>query len=114
MNPRIIVAGSVSTHDNAISDASPHLTLENLFAVPAPIIEDVIVWVVDTGMPNTDATCSTVAADVSAANPCSGVREVIFIPRVLIILQPPYATPIPATRPTLSMTHMGTDRSVHP
>jgi hypothetical protein len=43
----------------------PNLTLAFLLAIPAPTIDEVIVCVVDTGIPKLEAACITRAAAVS-------------------------------------------------
>src|SRR5262245_12265029 len=53
-------------------------TEEILRAAPTPIIDPVIVWVVDTGMPSQVVAKSVAAPPVSAQKPCIGVRRVIF------------------------------------
>jgi len=44
--------GMVSTHAQTILSATPHRTADNLRVAPTPMIAPVIVWVVETGMPN--------------------------------------------------------------
>ena len=67
--PRIMVIGKVTTHAVTIPFAVPHFTADTLFAVPAPITEVVITWVVLTGAPKKDIVSITIDAEVSAAKP---------------------------------------------
>ena len=83
-HPRATVAGSVKIQENTISTATPQRTLENLRATPAPTIDEVIICVVETGMPRTEANCKPQAEEVSAAKPCSGAKGASFMPKVLI------------------------------
>ena len=50
-HPGATVAGSVKIQQSTISKATPQRTLENLRAAPAPTIDEVIICVVETGMP---------------------------------------------------------------
>jgi hypothetical protein len=65
----MIQAGIVRTQARTIFPPTPHLTADNLFDAPTPIIVDEITCVVESGNPILDATSITVAAAVSAANP---------------------------------------------
>ena len=58
-------------------------TLEKRRATPAPTMDEVMVWVVDTGIPRKDASCNTPAAEVSAANPCSKTKQGPAVARLL-------------------------------
>ena len=78
--------------------ASPQRTAENLCADPTPTIAPVIVWVVETGMPNPEARNRLIAPPVSAQNPPTGLSLVIFCPMVLTIRQPPNIVPAPMAR----------------
>lgn len=51
--------------------ATPHLTVEMLFAAPEPITPPEIVWVVDSGKPRWDAVRITTAPPDCAAKPCA-------------------------------------------
>lgn len=53
---------------------TPHLTADNLFEAPTPMMVDEMTWVVESGRPILDATSMTVAAAVSAANPWMGLN----------------------------------------
>jgi hypothetical protein len=67
-------AGRVRIQASTILPPTPHLTAENLFDAPTPIMVDEITWVVESGRPILDATSITVAAAVSAANPWMGLN----------------------------------------
>ena len=62
-------SGSVKIHARSIFLASPHLTAENRFVAPTPMMAVVMTWVVLTGRPKWLDTMIVAAADVSAANP---------------------------------------------
>ena len=87
-HPGATVVGSVKIQESTISRATPQRTLENLRATPAPTVDEVIICVVETGMPKTEANCNPQAAEVSAAKPCSGAKGASFMPKVLIIRNP--------------------------
>ena len=74
---------------------TPHLTALKRFVAPTPIIEPVIVCVVDTGIPKLLTVNKVNAPAVSAHTPSSGVTLVIFVPIVLTIFQPPINVPNP-------------------
>jgi hypothetical protein len=64
--------------------------------------------VVDTGNPKCEAVKITPAVAVSAANPCTGLRSIIFVPSVLIIRTPPAAVPSPIAAALAKITQVGT------
>ena len=66
------VAGIVRIHAHTMRSTRFSLIALKRFAHPTPMIEVVIAWVVDTGIPIDPATASTVAAVVSAAKPWTG------------------------------------------
>src|SRR5215207_2183457 len=101
-------AGIVTTQATTIPLATPHRTAEVLRAAPTPIIDPVIVWVVETGMPSHVAPNRVIAPPVSAQNPCIGVRRVIFEPIVWTIRQPPSKVPSPMATWQLMTTQNGT------
>jgi len=70
----MIQAGIVITHARTMFPPTPHLTAENLFDAPTPMMVDEMTWVVESGRPILDATSITVAAAVSAANPWMGLN----------------------------------------
>ena len=70
----------VRTHAQSKLTVMHHLTAETLFVKPTPIIEPVIVWVVETGIPKCSVRKSVIAPAVSALTPSSGVTLVILVP----------------------------------
>ena len=72
---------------------TPHLTALNLLVAPTPIIEPVMVCVVDTGILKCSVMNRVMAPAVSAATPSKGVTLVILVPIVLTIFQPPLKVP---------------------
>ncbi len=83
----------VITHAQMMLIVSPHLTADKRFVKPTPIIEPVIVCVVETGMPKYWVKNNVNAPAVSALTPSSGVILVIREPMVLTIRQPPDIVP---------------------
>jgi hypothetical protein len=59
------------------------------------MMQPVMVWVVETGMPKLVAVNSMIAPPVSAQKPWCGVSRVIFEPIVWTIRQPPIKVPRP-------------------
>ena len=76
-----------------ISCATTQRTADTFLAAPTPMIEPVIVCVVDTGMPSQVAANSVIEPPVSAQKPCIGVSRVIFEPMVFTMRQPPASVP---------------------
>ena len=72
---------------------TPHLTAETLLDNPTPMIEPVMVWVVDTGILKCSVINKVMAPAVSAATPSKGVTLVILEPMVFTIFQPPDMVP---------------------
>jgi len=68
----------VRTQAHTIEPATPQRTAEPFCDEPTPMIEPVIVCVVDTGMPNPEARNRVIAPPVSAQNPPTGLSLVIF------------------------------------
>ena len=60
---------------------------------PTPMIDPVMVWVVDTGIPKYCVKNKVMAPADSAATPSSGVILVIRDPIVFTILHPPDIVP---------------------
>lgn len=84
-----MAAGIVRNHAVMMLAATPHLTAESLLVAPTPMIEPVIVWVVLTGMPARVLAITVMAPAVSALKPCTGLKSVNPLPRVLITFHPP-------------------------
>src|SRR5687767_13014450 len=87
-------------------------TADSLRAAPTPMIDPVIVCVVDTGMPSQVAPKSVIAPAVSAQHPCIGVNRVILEPIVCTIRQPPNNVPSPMAAWHVSTTQNGTWNSL--
>lgn len=87
--------GNVTIQASTMRFRTPHRTSAMRFDAPAPTMQDVIVCVVDSGMPNIEATKMVDDAEASAANPCHETMRVIFEPTVSMIFQPPKLVPSP-------------------
>lgn len=85
--------GMVKIHAHNKLTVTPHLTAETLFDNPTPMIEPVMVCVVDTGILKCSVINSVIAPAVSAATPSKGVTLVILEPMVFTIFQPPDIVP---------------------
>ncbi|MNY70424.1 hypothetical protein D3C86_2085530 [compost metagenome] len=77
---------------------TPQRTALKRLVAPTPIMEPVIVCVVETGIPRLDTVNKVKAPAVSAQTPSSGVTLVIFVPIVLTIFHPPIMVPKPIIR----------------
>ena len=73
--------------------ATPQRTAEARRAVPAPMIEPVIVWVVETGMPSAEAVKITIDPAVEALKPWCCDSLVMREPMVSMMRQPPLSVP---------------------
>ena len=71
------------------SRATPHRTAETRRAAPTPMIEPVMVWVVETGTPRIGRHEQGDRAAGLGAEPRIGVSRVIFEPIVFTMRQPP-------------------------
>ena len=85
--------GMVRIHAQTMLPASPQRTAESLCAEPTPTMAPVMVWVVDTGMPASEAKVSVMAPPVSAQKPPTGLILVSRCPMVLTMRQPPRSVP---------------------
>ena len=85
--------GIVSTQAQTMREAIPQRTAETRRDRPTPTMAPVIVWVVETGMPNHVARNSAIAPEVCAQNPPEGLIRVIPMPIVLTMRQPPNKVP---------------------
>lgn len=74
--------GMVRIHAHAIFSTIVQLRAFSRLAAPTPMMEDEILWVVETGIPSAEAMPMTTAELVSAANPCTGCSRTILCPRV--------------------------------
>src|SRR5450830_1194216 len=82
-------AGMVKIQAQTILPATPQRTAEAFCEAPTPTIAPVMVWVVDTGIPNALDIKRVIAPPVSAQKPPTGLSLVIFWPMVLTMRQPP-------------------------
>ena len=64
-------AGMVRIHAMTRFPATPQRTAESRLVEPTPKMQAVMVWVVLTGAPKSDAPQMTAAAEVSVAKPCT-------------------------------------------
>src|SRR5262245_56283672 len=85
--------GMVRIQAVTISFATPQRTADTFFAAPTPMIEPVIVCVVDTGMPSSVAANNMIEPPVSAQQTCPGFRRVILLRMVPTRRQPPVKVP---------------------
>src|SRR5215471_2685772 len=99
--------GIVKTQAQTMLPATPQRTAENFRADPTPMIEPVMVWVVDTGTPNPVAMKSMVAPLAEAQKPPTGLSLVIRIPIVLTMRHPPKSVPSPIAAWQASTTQKG-------
>ena len=86
-------AGIVTTQAAMMLPATPQRTARTRCALPTPMIEPVIVCVVDTGIPKYVAMKSEIAPPVSAAKPPIGFSLVMRWPMVFTMRQPPKSVP---------------------
>src|SRR3546814_20077767 len=84
------LAGMVSVQAQAMEPATPQRTAEKRLVAPTPMMAPVMVWVVDTGMPNADAKHRVLAPPISAQKPPTGLSLVIFWPMGLTMPTPPH------------------------
>ena len=106
--PNTIDTGRVTTHAVRIFPATPHLTALTLRAVPVPMMDVVITWVVLTGAPRKVMHSMIRAEEVWAANPDAGSILVTPLPMVFMTFHPPTDVPAAITRAQLSLTQKGT------
>ena len=92
-----------------MSPATDQRTALRRWVAPTPMTAEVTTCVVDTGAANTNAVMySTDAAEISAENPCAGVRWKIRLPRVRMIRSPPDQVPAASAVAHSRITHSGT------
>ena len=87
--------GIVRTQAHNKLMVTPQRTALNRFVAPTPMIEPVMVCVVETGIPIFETVNKVNAPAVSAQTPSSGVTFVILVPIVFTIFQPPINVPKP-------------------
>jgi hypothetical protein len=86
----------IQAHNKLV--VTPHLTALKRLVAPTPMIDPVIVWVVETGIPIWPVKNKVNAPAVSAATPYNGVTLVIFDPIVFTIFHPPLMVPNPMAK----------------
>ena len=94
----------IQAHNRLI--VTPHLTALKRLVAPTPIMEPVIVCVVDTGILKCSVKNKVMAPAVSAATPSKGVTLVIFVPMVFTIFQPPLIVPKPIQKKLVNGTQL--------
>jgi hypothetical protein len=76
--PMRALAGMVRIHAHMMLRAMPHFTALAPRVVPTPMMEEVMMWVVDTGMPTAEEPRMVIALAVSAEKPSTGRSLVIL------------------------------------
>src|SRR6188508_650037 len=104
-------SGMVSTHAQTMRWATPHFTAEMRLVAPTPMMAPVMVWVVETGMPESVATARVMAPEVSAQKPPMGASLVILLPMVFTMRQPPNIVPNAMAAWLMRMTQSGTSNT---
>src|SRR5678810_522154 len=102
------LSGIVNTHAVRMFPATPQRTAEMRLLAPTPMMQALMQWVVDTGMPKWLAERIVAVPAISAATPCSGAMRMIFEPMVLMMRLPPAAVPKAIATAHPSMTQKGT------
>src|SRR5664280_2758663 len=97
----------VSTQAQAMLPATPHLTAESPPVAPEPMMEAVIVCVVEIGKPKWLAVKMTAAEPVSAAKPWMGSRWMTLVPSVWMMRRPPKYVPKAIDRDASRSTQVG-------
>src|SRR5690606_5757145 len=95
----------VKIHAHNKDMVTPQRTADTRLVIPTPIIEPVMVCVVETGIPMCSVTYKATAPAVSAATPSNGVTFVILDPIVLTIFQPPLMVPKAMNKNDANGTH---------
>ena len=85
--------GMVMIQAQMILMVNPQRTADSRLVNPTPMIDPVIVCVVDTGIPKNCVKNKVIAPADSAATPSSGVILVIRDPMVFTIRHPPDIVP---------------------
>jgi len=85
--------GKINIQAATILPTIPQRTAESRLVAPTPMIAELTQWVVLTGIPNSEASSMTVAAEKSETKPWTGWRAVTLHPDVLTTRQPPIAVP---------------------
>lgn len=98
--------GMVKIHAQRRFTVTPHLTALNLLVAPTPIMDPVMVCVVETGILKCSVRNKVIAPAVSAATPSKGVTLVMRVPMVFTIFQPPLIVPKPIQRKLVKGTQL--------
>ena len=86
--PHALVEGcAIAAH--AIGAETTYIYIRGEFTEPDPTMAPVMVWVVETGIPDAVAKKSVIAPADSALKPPTGFKGTIFDPIVLTIFHPP-------------------------
>ena len=99
--------GKVKIQVNTMSLTTPKLMADKRLTAPTPIIAVVLVWVVDTGMPNRLEYKRQKEAARSAEKPWYFSSLTISMPTDLIIFSPPTLVPSAMTMLHSSISHTG-------
>lgn len=87
--------------------ATPHRTALIRLLAPTPMMQGLLAWVVDTGMPRRLAPKRTSALLGSAAKPWKGLILMILVPIVLMMRFPPANVPDAMAMAQAAMTQRG-------
>ena len=101
------VNGMVKIQAQSRFTVTPQRTALKRLVAPTPIIEPVMVCVVETGILKCSVKNKVMAPAVSAATPSNGVTFVIRVPIVFTIFQPPLMVPKPIAKKQESGTQSG-------
>jgi hypothetical protein len=103
-----VSVGKVMIQARTMSLATRQRTADARRAAPTPMIEPVMMCVVDTGIPSDVARNRVAAPPLSAQKLCTGVRRVMRVPRVRTMRQPPISVPSPMAAWHVSTSQNGT------
>src|SRR5690625_7400868 len=93
--------------------ATPQSTVATRLPAPTPMIDEVMVCVVEMGAWNTNAVVyKTLAATPSATKPRAGSNSMILRPSVRMMRHPPAYVPADIAKAAESLTHSGDRKSV--
>lgn len=92
------LTGMVSIQAQRRFTVTPQRTADKRLVAPTPMMDPVIVCVVETGIPICPVKNKVNAPAVSAATPSNGVTLVILVPIVFTIFHPPLMVPKPMAR----------------
>jgi len=104
--------GKVSTQASRMLEATPQRTALTRLLAPTPMMQALMQWVVETGIPSLLAARITRVPEVSAAKPWSGAMRMILVPMVLMMRLPPAIVPRPMAAAQMMITQRGTSEPV--